>query len=41
MRTGATTEKRLSERYLEFGMINADYATSRYRYVYAASGKPG
>jgi carotenoid cleavage dioxygenase len=39
--TGAVKEKSLSESITEFGMINGDYATSRYRYVYAASGKPG
>lgn len=39
--TGAVKEESLSDSISEFGMINADYATSPYRYVYAASGKPG
>lgn len=39
--TGAVKEESLSDSITEFGMINADYATSPYRYVYAASGKPG
>ncbi|MCK0175162.1 carotenoid oxygenase family protein [Mycolicibacterium sp. F2034L] len=39
--TGAVTEERLSERLTEFGMMNGDYQTRPYRYVYAATGKPG
>ncbi|CAM3319287.1 apocarotenoid-15,15'-oxygenase [Mycobacterium intermedium] len=39
--TGAVKEERLSESITEFGVINADYATSKYRYTYAASGEPG
>ncbi|OBK26698.1 carotenoid oxygenase family protein [Mycobacterium asiaticum] len=39
--TGAVREERLSESITEFGTINADYATGKYRYTYAASGKPG
>ncbi|MFV0496013.1 carotenoid oxygenase family protein [Mycobacterium sp.] len=39
--TGAVTEEPLAESITEFGVINADYATRNYRYVYAASGKPG
>lgn len=39
--TGQVREGPLSESITEFGMINADYLTRDYRYVYAASGKPG
>lgn len=40
MRTGATTEKRLSERYLEFGMINARHWGRPYRYSYSMIAHP-
>jgi carotenoid cleavage dioxygenase len=34
-------EEQLSASITEFGTINADYAAGRYRYTYAATGKPG
>jgi carotenoid cleavage dioxygenase-like enzyme len=39
--TGKATEERLSENFTEFGMINPDSQMRDYRYVYAATGKPG
>ncbi|OBK30508.1 apocarotenoid-15,15'-oxygenase [Mycobacterium asiaticum] len=39
--TGEVREGPLSDSITEFGTINADYATSKYRYTYAATGKPG
>jgi carotenoid cleavage dioxygenase len=39
--TGAVKEEQLSESVTEFGTINADYTAGRYRYTYAATGKPG
>jgi carotenoid cleavage dioxygenase len=39
--TGQTSEEQLSDSITEFGMINAAHAGSRYRYTYAATGKPG
>ncbi len=39
--TGKTTEQRLDERILEFGMFNQRYATRRYRYAYSAVQVPG
>jgi carotenoid cleavage dioxygenase len=41
LKTGATTEESLSENISEFGMINATHGGEPYRYVYAATGKPG
>ncbi|CAN5774087.1 carotenoid oxygenase family protein [soil metagenome] len=41
LKTGATTEERLTDSISEFGMINAGFAGSDYRYTYAATGKPG
>jgi carotenoid cleavage dioxygenase len=41
LKTGATTEEPLSENISEFGMINAGHSGEPYRYVYAATGKPG
>ena len=38
--TGRVCEEHLSDSVTEFGMINAGYAGSRYRYTYAATGKP-
>lgn len=38
--TGHVSEEQLSESITEFGMINAGYAGARYRYAYAATGKP-
>lgn len=39
--TGDTREERLSDSTTEFGMINGGYAGGKYRYTYAATGKPG
>ena len=39
--TGQTREERLSDSITEFGMINGGYAGGKYRYTYAATGKPG
>ena len=39
--TGAVTEEPLSDTISEFGMINAAHGGESYRYVYAATGKPG
>jgi hypothetical protein len=41
LKTGQTTEKRLDERILEFGMFNQRYATQPYRYAYSAVQVPG
>jgi len=41
LKTGKTTEKRLDERILEFGMFNQRYATQPYRYAYSAVQVPG
>jgi len=40
LRTGKTTERRLSERLLEFGMINARYWGQPYRYSYNMIAHP-
>jgi carotenoid cleavage dioxygenase len=39
--TGETREEQLSDSITEFGMINGGYAGGKYRYAYAATGKPG
>jgi carotenoid cleavage dioxygenase-like enzyme len=39
--TGQTREEQLSDSVTEFGMINGGYAGGKYRYTYAATGKPG
>ncbi len=39
--TGEAREERLSDSTTEFGMINGGYAGGKYRYTYAATGKPG
>lgn len=39
--TGRTTERRLDERLLEFGMINAEYLGRPYRYSYHMVAHPG
>lgn len=39
--TGQTREEPLSETISEFGMINTQHCGDPYRYVYAATGKPG
>ena len=41
LKSGKTTEQRLDERILEFGMINQKYAGKKYRYCYSAVQKPG
>jgi carotenoid cleavage dioxygenase-like enzyme len=38
--TGQVSEEPRSDSITEFGMINARYAGARYRYTYAATGKP-
>jgi carotenoid cleavage dioxygenase-like enzyme len=38
--TGEVREEQLSDSITEFGMINAGYAGGKYRYTYAATGKP-
>jgi carotenoid cleavage dioxygenase len=39
--TGATKEEDLSDRTMEFGMINGRHAGRPYRYAYNMTGKPG
>ncbi len=39
--TGETREERLTDTISEFGMINSANAGRDYRYVYAATGRPG
>lgn len=39
--TGQTTEQRLDDRNLEFGMFNQTYAGRPYRYAYSTTTKPG
>ncbi len=39
--TGQTIEECLSDSLTEFGTINGGHAGTRYRYTYAATGKPG
>jgi carotenoid cleavage dioxygenase-like enzyme len=41
LRTGQTTERRLDERLLEFGMVNARYWGRPYRYSYNMIAHPG
>lgn len=41
LRTGTTTEQRLDDRILEFGMFNQRFATKPYRYAYSAVQVPG
>ncbi|MGX9787969.1 carotenoid oxygenase family protein [Mycobacterium sp. MMS18-G62] len=38
--TGGVSEEQLSDSITEFGMINGGYAGTKYRYTYAATGKP-
>ena len=40
LRTGKTQERRLDERYLEFGMVNAEYWGRPYRYSYNMIAHP-
>ncbi|MDP3713610.1 MAG: carotenoid oxygenase family protein [Mycobacteriales bacterium] len=39
--TGAVKEEDLSDRYMEFGMINGGHGGRPYRYAYCATGVPG
>ncbi|MDZ4267585.1 MAG: carotenoid oxygenase family protein, partial [Mycobacterium sp.] len=39
--TGQVREEQLSDSITEFGMINSGFAGRDYRYIYAATGKPG
>lgn len=41
LRTGRTREERLTDRIVEFGMINQRQAGRKYRYVYSTTAKPG
>jgi len=41
LKTGKTTEQRLDDRVLEFGMFNQKYAGKKYRYAYSSLAKPG
>lgn len=41
LKTGQTTEERLDETILEFGMINQRYAGRKNRYAYSALPEPG
>jgi len=41
LKSGKTTEERLDDRVLEFGMFNQQYAGRKYRYVYSAVPEPG
>ena len=41
LKTGETTEERLCDRILEFGMINGRYAGRKYRYGYSTIPEPG
>jgi carotenoid cleavage dioxygenase-like enzyme len=39
--TGATTEEDLSDRIMEFGMVNGRHGGRPYRYAYSMTGEPG
>ncbi len=39
--TGECTEERLSDRIVEFGMINPAYAMKRHRYTWSTTTRPG
>jgi carotenoid cleavage dioxygenase-like enzyme len=39
--TGATREESLSDRIMEFGMINGQHAGRKHRYSYNVTGEPG
>jgi carotenoid cleavage dioxygenase len=41
LRTGTTTEEPLSDRIMEFGMINGRHGGRPYRYTYNMTGAPG
>ena len=40
LKDGSTTEERLDDRIVEFGMINQKYAGRKYRYAYSAIPEP-
>ena len=39
--TGVCHEERLSDRFVEFGMVNPRYYSKKSRYVWSATGHPG
>lgn len=41
LRTGTVKEESLSERVMEFGMINSGFGGASYRYAYNMTGEPG
>lgn len=41
LKTGETTEERLRDEIIEFGMFNQKYAGRKYRYAYSAIPEPG
>ncbi|GAA4052911.1 carotenoid oxygenase family protein [Parerythrobacter jejuensis] len=41
LKTGETTEERLDDRIVEFGMINPDYLGQKSRYVWSTTTRPG
>ncbi len=41
LETGETMEERLSDRIVEFGMINPDYLMHRSRYIWSTTTRPG
>lgn len=41
LKDGTTREERLSDRILEFGMINSRFGGRKYRYAYSTTAKPG
>lgn len=41
LKTGETTEQRLDDRVLEFGIINNQFAGVKYRWAYSAVSRPG
>ena len=41
LKTGETTEERLGDRIVEFGMINPDYLMKKSRYIWSTTTRPG
>ncbi|MEM6476047.1 MAG: carotenoid oxygenase family protein [Pseudomonadota bacterium] len=41
LKTGETTEERLSDRVVEFGMINPEYLMHKSRYIWSTTTRPG
>ena len=41
LKTGETTEERLSDRIVEFGMINPEYLMRKSRYIWSTTTRPG